>query len=154
MEEKSAPSQRDLTTMAETEAEQTQIDATEEVEKKQEGDEDKKARRAARRSNKRSLHTYITRTVHKRSNNGKQLGANRSAARVLENATAAFMDAFIANQCELARLSGHSTVDEHVVFATVKLMVPREIAPVFIEAAKTAADTFIQSAKTPEQESA
>jgi hypothetical protein len=110
---------------------------------------EKKSRRI-RKSNKRTFHTYISRSLHKRMNkDGRPIGANRHAARVLENATSAFMDSFISNQCNLARLSGHSTVDEHVVFATVRLMVPRQLAPVFIEAAKTAADTFIQSAAAP-----
>jgi hypothetical protein len=140
-------------------AEQASAAATTSVEEKTDAPEgaeaeDKKKRRNKRSSNKRRYHTYISRTLHKRINNDKPMGANRNAARVLENATSAFMDSFIANQCELARLSGHSTVDENVVFTTVKLIVPPEIAPLFIEAAKTAAKTFIDSAAKPATDTA
>jgi hypothetical protein len=113
------------------------------------------AKRGSKRANnKRSYHTYNLRLLHKKQNNGKPMGANKNASRVMNNFISTYMDGFISTVAEIARKTDRSTIDEQVITTAVKLTAPRELVPVILEFAAAASAKFIASAPVAEQAAA
>ena len=105
--------------------------------------------RRTKHNNKHSFRTYALRSVHERMNGDKHIGANRAAARIMDNVVCAFKDRVIITAAEIARQTGHSTIDRATVLTAIRLIVPREVFPAIEAAATKAADAFASfSAKT------